>query len=231
MNSTATTANTTTQPATEGASLLPAGYELVEGTLVLERPLPLHFGGELPRVEIAYRLAGAAGAPVVAALGGISGGRNVFPVRGGEPGWWDEIVGPGRPLDTDRFRVLGMDFLGGSHRSTGPVAGQEFPSISAYDQAECLLALLQHLGLDRLRGCLGASYGGMVTLAFAEKHPDRVEHAVVISAAPMAYAKADATAAMTTASKSNATAMRSEKSRSRRGLGVSRGKRSACSLR
>jgi len=107
----------------------------------------------------------------------------VFPVRAGEPGWWDEIVGPGCPLDTDRYRVLGMDFLGGSHQSTGPAAGQEFPSISAYDQAECLLALMQHLGVDRLRGCVGASYGGMVTLALAQTHPGRIRHAVVLSAA------------------------------------------------
>jgi homoserine O-acetyltransferase len=183
LNSTVAGPTTTTQTATGGRSLLPAGYELDEGLLVLERPLPLHFGGELPRVEIAYRLAGAAGAPVVVALGGISGGRNVFSVRAGEPGWWDEIVGPGCPLDTDRCRVLGMDFLGGSHQTTGPAAGHEFPSISAYDQAACLLALMQHLAIDRLRGCVGASYGGMVTLALAEKFPDRVEHAVVISAA------------------------------------------------
>jgi homoserine O-acetyltransferase len=182
LNSTSAGSIGTRQSATS-ASLLPLGYELEEGTLVLGRPLPLHFGGELAQVEIAYRLAGAAAAPVVVALGGISGGRDVFPVRTGEPGWWDEIVGPGRPLDTDRFRVLGMDFLGGSHRSTGPAAGQEFPSISAYDQAECLLALLRHLRIDRLRGCVGASYGGMVALALAEKHPDRLEHAVVISAA------------------------------------------------
>jgi homoserine O-acetyltransferase len=162
---------------------LPAGYECVEGTLTLDHPLPLHFGGELAGVEIAYRLAGAKGAPAVAALGGISAGRNVFAVRKGEQGWWEDIVGPGKPLDTDRYRVLGMDFLGGSHRTTGPAPGQLFPSISARDQVTCLLALMAHLGIDQLRGCVGASYGGMVTLALAEMYPAKVEHGVVISAA------------------------------------------------
>ena len=102
---------------------LPAGYTFDEGILVLDRePFPLHFGGELARVEIAYRIAGAEGAPVVAVLGGISAGRNVFKVRDGVPGWWDEIAGPGKALDTDRFRILGLDFLGRqpSHDGPGP---------------------------------------------------------------------------------------------------------------
>jgi len=164
-------------------SLLPPGYELVEGICELRAPLRLHFGGELAGVELAFRLSGAAGAPVVAVLGGISAGRHVYAAAPGEAGWWDDMVGPGKPLDTDRYRVLGMDFLGGSHRSTGPVRGTEFPSVSAFDQADCLVELMRHLGIERLRGCVGASYGGMVTLALAERHRVRVEHGVVISAA------------------------------------------------
>jgi len=161
----------------------PAGCEVREGLCTLPGPLPLHFGGRLERVEVAYRLAGAAGAPVVAVLGGISAGRAVFGVRAGEQGWWEEVVGPGRALDTNRYRVLGIDFLGGSHRTTGPGEGSVFPSISAYDQAQCLVALLSHLGVDALRGCVGASYGGMVALALAERHPQFAGHCVVISAA------------------------------------------------
>jgi homoserine O-acetyltransferase len=163
--------------------VLPAGYERLEGSIVLPGALPLHFGGRLERVEIAYRLAGAAGRPVVAVLGGISSGRNVFTTCARETGWWAEIVGPGKSLDTDRFRVLAFDFLGGSHETTGPSVGQPFPSISAYDQAECLVALAEHLGIGRLRGCAGASYGGMVALALAERRPDLAGHVVVISAA------------------------------------------------
>jgi homoserine O-acetyltransferase len=76
-----------------------------------------------------------------------------------------------------------MDFLGGSHRTTGPGEGEVFPSVSAFDQAAMLVALLDHLGLERLQASLGASYGGMVTLALAQAHPARVRHALVLSAA------------------------------------------------
>ena len=163
---------------------LPAGYACDEDLLVLERtPFELHFGGVLPRVEVAYRLAGACDAPVVAVLGGISAGRNVFKVRDGVPGWWDEIAGPGKPLDTDRFRVLGIDFLGGSHRTTGPAHGEVFPSVSAHDQARCLVAVMDHLRIEALHGCVGASYGGMVTLVMGAVHPERLRRGVVVSAA------------------------------------------------
>lgn len=162
---------------------LPHVYECREGVLTLAQPLALHFGGALPRVEIAYRIAGARGAPVVAVLGGISAGRNVFRVRDGVPGWWDEIAGPGRALDTDRYRILGIDFLGGSHRTTGPAQGELFPSISAHDQANCLVAVMDHLGIDTLHGCVGASYGGMVTLVLGAVHAPRLRHGIVVSAA------------------------------------------------
>ena len=164
-------------------SILPAAYEWQEAVHELPGGLDLHFGGRLDRVELAYRLAGAGGAPVVAVLGGISAGRNVFSLQSDAPGWWEDAIGPGRALDTDRYRVLGIDFLGGSHRSTGPGVGQVFPSVSAFDQARLLVALMDRLGIARLRASLGASYGGMVTLALAQAHPQRVEHAVVLSAA------------------------------------------------
>jgi homoserine O-acetyltransferase len=164
-------------------ALVPQGYEWQDGVLELVGPLDLHFGGRLGRIEVAYRLAGASGAPVVAVLGGISAGRDVVSLRPEAPGWWEEAIGPGRALDTDRFRVLGMDFLGGSHRTTGPSGPGTFPSISAFDQARLLVALMDHLGIERLQASLGASYGGMVTLALAQAHPSRLRHAVVLSAA------------------------------------------------
>jgi homoserine O-acetyltransferase len=164
------------------AASVPASYEWREGVLALGG-FDLHFGGQLDRVEIAYRLAGAADAPVVLALGGISAGREVFSLQPEAPGWWEEAIGPGRALDTDSWRVLGIDFLGGSHRTTGPGKGEVFPSISAFDQARILVALLDHLGVDRLQGSLGASYGGMVTLALAQAHSARLRHAIVLSAA------------------------------------------------
>ena len=162
---------------------VPETYEWRDEVLALPGTLDLHFGGRLESVEVAWRLAGARGAPVVAVLGGISAGRDSFSLRPQAPGWWQEAVGPGRALDTDRYRVLGIDFLGGSHRTTGPVANGSFPSVSAFDQATLLVALLDHLGIPSLAASLGASYGGMVTLALAQAHPQRIRHAVVLSAA------------------------------------------------
>ncbi|NJD32258.1 MAG: homoserine O-succinyltransferase [Gammaproteobacteria bacterium] len=165
------------------AVALPEGYEYRSAVHRLAGPLPLHFGGSLEHVDVAFRLAGARGAPVVAVLGGISAGRQVFSLPGEPAGWWEESIGPGRSLDTDRYRVLGIDFLGGSHLTTGPQPDEAFPSISAFDQARMIVGLLDHLGLERLHGSIGASYGGMVTLALAQAHGPRVRQAIVISAA------------------------------------------------
>lgn len=157
------------------------GTPVREGILELPGVFLLHFGGALDNVRIAWRLTGDQG-PVVAALGGISAGRLVAngPVRG----WWSEIVGPGGALDTNRCQVLGLDYLGGSGETTGPHAGQSgFPSISAYDQAELLRRVIAHVNCGPLQAIIGASYGGMVALAFAERWPELVRHIVVISAA------------------------------------------------
>ena len=165
------------------STAVPASYEWRDELYTLPGGIELFFGGRVEPVEVAFRLAGARGAPVVAVLGGISAGSNVFSLDADAPGWWEDAIGPGRALDTDRFRVLGIDFLGGSHRSTGPAQGEIFPSVSAFDQANVLVSLMDHLGIDRLQASLGASYGGMVTLALAQAHPQRVRHAVVLSAA------------------------------------------------
>ncbi len=162
---------------------VPDGYEFVAGVQRLAGEFPLHCGGSLASVDVAYRLAGRSGAPVVAVLGGISAGRQVFALPGEPGGWWEESIGPGRALDSDRYRVLGIDFLGGSHSTSGPRAGETFPTVSAYDQAEMIARLMGLLGIGQLHACVGASYGGMVALALAERHPGRLRHAVVISAA------------------------------------------------
>ncbi len=157
-----------------------------EGILELPQTFSLFFGGQLSGVRVAWRLVGESG-PVVAALGGISAGR-IVATTATEKGWWADIVGPGAPLDTQTCRVLGIDFLGGSGQTTGPQRGQtDFPSVSAFDQAEVLRLLLKHLRIDKLRMIAGASYGGMVALAFAQKFAPLVEHIVVISAADRAH--------------------------------------------
>lgn len=154
-----------------------------EGVLELEGALPLHFGGQLPNVRVAWRWVGDPAAPVIAALGGISAGRAVTDYAGSK-GWWSDIIGPGRALDSNRYRILGIDFLGGSGGTTGPRVGQtDFPTIASQDQAEILRRVMLHLQLTELTAIVGASYGGMVALAFAECFPKLVKHIVVISAA------------------------------------------------
>ena len=165
---------------------------LREGILEIPGEMSLHHGGRLAGVRIAWRVAGAAGAPLVCALGGISAHRRVCGTEDPREGWWSQVVGTGRALDTARFRVLSFDFLGGSGESTGPLPQRHFPSISTYDQGEVLLRLLDHLGIRALRAIVGGSYGGMVGLAFAERHPDRLGHLITIGAADRAHPMATA---------------------------------------
>jgi homoserine O-acetyltransferase len=170
-----------------GAESEAASAEALSGVLQLPGRLSLHHGGSLDQPSLAWRLAGKPDAPVVVALGGISAHRRVFDTEQPRAGWWCEIAGPGRALDSTRVRVLGIDYLGGSGESTAPTAGGMFPSLSSYDQAEALLQLLDHLKVARLRAIVGASYGGMVALAFAERFAARVEQLLVISAADRAH--------------------------------------------
>ncbi|MGH8179600.1 MAG: homoserine O-succinyltransferase MetX [Steroidobacteraceae bacterium] len=166
-----------------------------EGVLEIPGEMALHHGGRLSGVRLAWRMVGPANAPVVCALGGISASRRVClsdePWRPGSSetrhrdsergGWWSDICGPERALDTHRFRVLSFDYLGGSGE-TGPRDSQPFPSVSTYDQAELLLRILNHLGIKSLRAIAGGSYGGMVALAFGERYPERVGCLIVLCA-------------------------------------------------
>jgi homoserine O-acetyltransferase len=126
-----------------------------------------------------YELAGAAGAPVVVVLGGISATRHVA-TSDDDPssGWWDEIVGRGRGIDTMQYRVLGVDFLDGGWRSDG----RPCRIVTTHDQAANVAHVLDEIGVDRIHSFVGASYGGMVALAFAEQFPERVDRLVAISA-------------------------------------------------
>lgn len=129
-----------------------------------------------------WELSGPPGAPVIVVLGGISASRHVTATTNDtSDGWWQLLVGPAAAVDTRRFRVLGIDWL-------APEQG----SISTHDQADALLAVLDQLGIERVSTILGASYGGMVALAFAARHPTRVERLAIISGAhaphPMATA-------------------------------------------
>lgn len=131
-------------------------------------------------VTVCGRLTGPAGAPVEIVLGGISSGRDVAD-RDDESGWWRDIAGPGRALDTDHISLLSLDFIGDE-------AG-DYPT--THDQAQACLALADAIGATRF-GIVGSSYGGMIALALASLAPDRVRRALVISAAHRASAMAQA---------------------------------------
>jgi homoserine O-acetyltransferase len=142
----------------------------------------LHHGDALPNARVAFRLVGPRDAPVVAVLGGISAHRYLIRPEG----WWPEIVGPSLGVDTTRYRVLGIDYLGGMGSSSTPDGGSTFPPVSSFDQAEVLRRVVMHLGLSGLHAIVGASYGGMVALSFAARHAALVDRIVIVSAADRA---------------------------------------------
>ncbi|MFZ9304341.1 MAG: homoserine O-succinyltransferase MetX [Steroidobacteraceae bacterium] len=163
-----------------------------EGVVDIQGGLRLHHGATLETASLGWRLTGPSTAPLIVVLGGISGHRTVFSVAPSRVGWWSEVVGPDLALPSERLRILAFDYLGGSGETTGPVNGAWFPAVSTYDQAELLRRLLDHLGIEKLDAIVGASYGGMVAMAFAERHPARVSRLVVVSAADRAHPMATA---------------------------------------
>jgi homoserine O-acetyltransferase len=135
-------------------------------------------------VETRSEIIGARGAPVIAVLGGISASRHAASSATDPlPGWWEDVVGPERAIDTDLFRVISIDYV------TNDV-GKE--PVTTADQADALAAALDRAGIRCLHAVIGASYGGMVALAFGVRYPRRAKRLIVISAAhesdPMATA-------------------------------------------
>lgn len=117
---------------------------------------------------VTWELVGPAEAPLVVVLGGISAGRHATSTPADpRPGWWEALVGPGRAVDTTRFRVLSLDWV--------TPGGTE-------DQARALTDVLDQLGVARAHRVIGASFGGMVGLAFAALFPDRIDGLVAMSA-------------------------------------------------
>ncbi len=163
-------------------------------------------GGRLPAVRVAYETWGTArrdghGAITNAVLveHALTGDAHVHgPAGPGQPtaGWWNAIVGPGRPLDTDRWFVVAGNILGGCQGTTGPSSlapdgrswGSRFPDITVRDQVEIEARLADHLGVARFAAVLGGSMGGMRVLEWTLMYPDRVGSALVLAAGAAATA-------------------------------------------
>ncbi|MDX1660837.1 MAG: homoserine O-acetyltransferase [Gemmatimonadota bacterium] len=111
-------------------------------------------------------------------------------------GWWEEMLGPGKPIDTDRWFVVCANVLGGCHGTTGPSSADpatgepyamDFPFVTLRDMMRLQHGLLEHLGVERLHAALGSSLGGMLALEYAALYPDRVERIVSVSASGMSH--------------------------------------------
>jgi homoserine O-acetyltransferase/O-succinyltransferase len=169
---------------------MPAGT----ATMALGAPLPLDGGGTLDRVEVAYRTYGALSADrsnailVCHALTGDQYVAGIHPLTG-KSGWWDRMVGPGRPIDTNRFHVICANVIGSCMGSTGPgSAGPDgaplamrFPVITIRDMVRAHVALLDALGIARLHAVVGGSMGGMQALSLAANWPARAARVLAIA--------------------------------------------------
>lgn len=132
------------------------------------------YGAGMRTVTVRYRWTGAPGAPTLAVQGGISANRDVVTEQGA-PGWWQSLVGAGKAIDLDNCRLLAIDWLDAGDLGTA--------SVSSEDQADALVALADALGIEQLAGFIGASYGAMVGLALASRHPERLGRLLLIAGA------------------------------------------------
>lgn len=153
--------------------------------IILPTTFQLESGETLSKPELRVRVYGDAANPKVVVSGGISSGRIVADeADGGVKGWWRDIVHPGGPIDLDRYCVIAFDFL--------PNPEEIARTISTLDQARALAHALDVLKIERLFAFVGASYGGMVALAFAATYLERLEKLCVISAAEQTHPAATA---------------------------------------
>lgn len=163
------------------------------------QPITLRSGISLGEFTLTYETYGelnAAGSNAVLVCHALSGSHHVAGVYAGQPnsdGWWDNLVGPGKPLDTNRFFVVGVNNLGGCYGSTGPMSvnpatgkpfGADFPVVTVEDWVAVQARLADRLGIDCWAAVLGGSVGGMQALEWTLQHPERVRHAIVIASTP-----------------------------------------------
>lgn len=166
-------------------------------TLHFDTPLPLRGGAAFGPYHLmveTYGQLNAAKSNAVLVCHALNASHHVAGLDAeGKAGWWDNLVGPGKPLDTDRFFVIGVNNLGSCFGSTGPMHpnpatgrayGGDFPTVTVEDWVDAQERVVSHFGIDRLAAVLGGSLGGMQALSWAMRHPDRLAHCLAIATAP-----------------------------------------------
>jgi len=166
-----------------------------------DAPLALQSGASIRRYDLAFETYGRLNADksnAVLICHALNASHHVAGVYDGQAkseGWWDNMVGPGKPVDTDRFFVIGVNNLGSCFGSTGPmhvnpdsadgqVYGADFPVVTVEDWVHAQALLLDRLGIQTLAAVMGGSLGGMQAVAWALLYPQRVRRAVVVASAP-----------------------------------------------
>ena len=160
-------------------------------------PLPLKSGAVLADYTLAYETYGTLNADksnAVLVCHALNASHHVAGTHAdGSTGWWDNLVGPGKPLDTERFFVIGVNNPGSCFGSTGPthpnpatgrVYGADFPVMTVEDWVDAQARLVQRLGIGQLAAVLGGSLGGMQALAWTLRHPQCVRHCIAVATAP-----------------------------------------------
>jgi len=162
-------------------------------------PLRLKSGAVMDSYELVYETYGRLNADhsnAVLVCHALNAAHHVAGHYADEPdniGWWDNMIGPGKPVDTDRFFVVGVNNLGGCHGSTGPQStnprtgkpwGADFPVVTVEDWVAAQTRLADHLGIRRFAAIMGGSLGAMQALQWTISFPERVRHALVIACAP-----------------------------------------------
>jgi len=164
-----------------------------------DAPIKLRSGATLPAYDIAYETYGelnAAKTNAVLVCHALNASHHVAGFYENEKsnvGWWDNLVGPGKPLDTGRFFVVGTNYLGSCFGSTGPASanpatgkpwGADFPVVTVEDWVEAQARLADRLGIERFAAVIGGSLGAMQAMQWALSYPDRVHHSIVVASAP-----------------------------------------------
>ncbi|MFP6817210.1 MAG: homoserine O-acetyltransferase [Pseudomonadales bacterium] len=163
-----------------------------------EAPFALRSGETLPGFELVYETYGELNPKrtnallICHALSGNHHAAGYHDRADARPGWWENCIGPGKPIDTDRFFVVSLNNIGGCHGSTGPTTtnpdtgtpyGPDFPVVTVEDWVESQVLLADHLGISKWAAVVGGSLGGMQAMRWAIDYPQRLHAAILIACA------------------------------------------------